>query len=142
MWDNNFWNSIVKNFNSPMDNIICFQAADGVCRDICTVPFVAQAPAEFVAVALLDDAALACLPVATAVNVPLVDAGEFTAGLVFDTQITNDTLSHIGQTDVALGTLGLDGHQTRLRDTGIAIGAQFHLDIELVQLRTGKKTCC
>ena len=26
MWDNNFWNSIVKNFNSPMDNIICFQA--------------------------------------------------------------------------------------------------------------------
>lgn len=26
MWDNSFWNSIVKNFNSPMDNIICFQA--------------------------------------------------------------------------------------------------------------------
>ena len=26
MWDNNFWNSIVKNFSSPMDNIICLQA--------------------------------------------------------------------------------------------------------------------
>lgn len=26
MWDNTFWNSIVKNFNSPMDNIITLQA--------------------------------------------------------------------------------------------------------------------
>ena len=98
---------------------------------------IAQAPAELVAVALLDDAALAGLPLSAAVEVPLIDAGIFASCLVLDTQVTNDALSHVAKTDIALGALVIDVHLSCLRNLCITVMAQHDADVQVMKERTG-----
>ena len=98
-----------------------YQTGNRIRGGIGAVTLIAQTPAEFVAVALLNDAALACLPLSALVDVPVVNAGIFASGLVLNPQVANDALAHIAQADIAFGTLAVDVHQTGLRNLCIAI---------------------
>ena len=77
-----------------------------------------------------DDAALAFLPTAGAVDVPTADILILEACLVGHREVAHFTAVRQSLADVALGTLGVDTHLTGLRDSGIAIVAQHHADVE------------
>ena len=70
-----------------------------------------------------NDTTLTGLPRAALVNVPLVKTSIFESRLVFDAQVMHSALSHVGQTDVALGALAVYVHQSRFSNLGIAIVA-------------------
>ena len=114
----------------------------GIGGDVGTLTAVAEAPAEFAATILIDDAALAGLPRAGAVDIPRSDILEHGAGLVGNGQVAHLTAGGGAQAHVALRAFGVDGHLARLGDAGIAVTAQHDPDVKAVQFRAGKKACC
>ena len=77
-----------------------------------------------------DNTALTRLPTAGAVDIPTADILILEAGLVSHREVTHLTAFEDTHADVALGTLGVDAHLTRLGDAGIAIVTQHHADVE------------
>ena len=57
------------------------EAGDGVAGSVGTITAFAKTPAEFVAVVLIDDAALILFPTAAFVDVPVADVLEIVAVL-------------------------------------------------------------
>ena len=75
--------------------IAMHQAGDGVSSNVGAVAALAESPAQLVATSLVDDAALALLPGATAVNIPLADVLKLLSGLVADRQVLHLAAAHI-----------------------------------------------
>ena len=110
----------------------------GIAGDVGSFTTVAKTPAKLIATMLGDDTTLTCLPTAGAVDVPAADILILKARLVGDGKIAHLTAFEDTHTDIALGALGVDAHLTCLSNASIAIVAQHHTDVELVQLRTGR----
>ena len=114
----------------------------GIAGDIGTVAFIPKSPADFIAVSRANNTALASLPAATTVNVPLPDVFKLMSIFVADGKVANSTWPYVGKSDVALSTLTVDSHLTSLGNAGITVLAQHHLDVKVVQLRFGEHYCC
>ena len=106
------------------------EASEGIAGDVGTLTAFAKTPAEFTATMLDDDTTLTFLPATGAVDIPTADILKLAARLVSHREVAH--LTTVGQSlaDVTLRTLGVDCHLTGLRDTGIAIMAQHHTDVE------------
>ena len=109
------------------------QAGNGIARGINTLAALAKTPAYLVAVAFIYDTTLACLPTATTVYVPTTDVLVSQTRFVAYLQVAHLATPHVGESDVTLGALIVDIHDTGFCDTGITVMAQHHLDVELFQ---------
>ena len=118
-----------------------YQVGVGIARDVRPLTTVAESPAELIAAMLRDDAALAGLPAAALVDVPAPHVLIRQPCLVGHLQVAH--LAALGHTyaDIALRTLGVDAHQSRLRNSCVTVMAQHHADVKPMQLWTCEPAC-
>ena len=118
-----------------------YQVGVGIARDVRPLTTVAESPAELIAAMLRDDAALAGLPTAALVDVPAPHVLIRQPCLVGHLQVAH--LAALGHSNayIALRTLGIDAHQSRLRNSCVTVMAQHHADVQPMQLWTCEPAC-
>ena len=128
----------------PVESVGVFitfhQAMHRVAGDVSAFSLFAQSPANLVAIALGDDAALARFCRTTTTDIPFPDIIEGRAALVAHFQVADGLPLQVLKHDVAFSTFSSDVHQARFRDTCITIVIQHHMNVEVVELRT-RKNC-
>ena len=87
---------------------------------------------------LADDTALTLFPVTAAVDIPCPCVGKGAPCLVADGEVADLTAVQVAYHNIALCPFRVDAHLASLRDAGITVSAQHHLDVEVFQQRTGR----
>ena len=137
--------SLEKKFEYINTQGVQFIAMDeisvGIARHVGPFTAVAEPPTELIAAMLRHDAALAGLPAAALVDVPAPNVLIRLPCLIGHLQVMHLTTLRHTNADIALRTLRVDAHLSRLRDPRIAVMAQHHTDVQPMQLWTGKYVC-
>ena len=121
-------------------SIALHQVMHGVAGDVGAVATFAQSPANLVAIALGDDAALARFGGTATVDVPFPDIIVVNAALVAHFQVANGLPVQVLNDDVAFCNFRSDVHLACFRDTCITIAAQHYTNVEVVELRIRKRS--
>ena len=99
-----------------------YETLNGIACNIGSFTTVAESPTKFISIVrLIDDAALALLPTATTVNIPISDIFVLIATLVLDSEAIDLHIAHIIKPDVTLCAFVVYRHLSYFCNKGIAI---------------------